>query len=735
MAPAQGPSETSLRRQPARGGIGVAIGLALALALSAAPAGAQPKGSDKTGDKSGEPAASDNPDADAMVAVAEALDQMGAGKTDDAIAKLTKRFEGCTKCEASTRALVLTTLGILYGNGKNDLDRARTIFEVAVREDPSVEIDRQYAGKEVGKIFLEAQREAKKTPQGPGKGATRLPPGKSQRDLAAEAKKQLGSGNWSDCMGTLIGAMPDPASEFAEGKLVLARCEEAGGLLLEAGRDVARATELAKAEADASIEGPAKELAEKLDNDTPRIVVLVPASVDGAVIKIDGETYDAEAAKKGVPRNPGKATIEVTGKKAGYPFNYKSTESVDRGEKITVDVSQSAGSQNSAVQQCLANAKTADEVALCLETGGKGRGLTFRGGLEVSSYNDSHAVDAVSPAIKIGFENPTQGWLVGGTAMVDVVSAASPDIVSTASRRFDQARFAGTLGGDVKIGAVRLGASAGVSYENDYTGRSAGALISADVADKRLTPALAYTFGFDTITMANTDPDVFEHELMTHTVDASLSGVLNTTTVLIGGGTFVAELGDQSKPYRHVPMFPEGLVDSVPRGATEDAVSEKRLPFEPGEQLPDERFRGAVAIGLRHRFETATLRLDERGYMDSWGLVASTTEGRFLFDATETTRVGPHLRAHVQSGVGFWERAYTASSATFPLTLPEYRTGDKELGPLFGVTVGGSVRQKVNDVLAFGFAVDGIYTQYLDHIYVFDRWGLFTASTMEVVVE
>lgn len=713
-----------------------ALGLSLGVALAPTPAAAQPKGDKPTEKAPDKPAEkSDNQDADAMVAVAEALDQMGAGKTDEAIAKLTARFEACGSCEASTRALVLTTLGILYGTGKSDLDRARAIFEVAVREDPAVELDRQFAGKDVGRVFVEAQREAKKTPQGPGKGATRLPPSKAQRDAAAEAKKQLAAGNWSDCMGTLIGAMGDSSAEFAEGKLTLARCEEAGGLLIEASRDVTRALELGKAEADPGVEGPAKELADKLENDTPRIVVLVPASVDGAVITIDGETFDKEAAKKGIPRNPGKATIEVVGKKAGYPFSYKNTESVDRGEKITVDVSQSAGSQNSAVQQCLANAKTADEVALCLETGGKGRGLTFRGGLEVTSYNDTHEVDVLSPAIKIGFENPTQGWLVGGTALVDVVSAASPDIVSTASRRFDQARFAGTIGGDVKIGAVRLGASGGLSYENDYVGRSLGAIFSADVLDKRLTPALAYTFGFDTINMADTEPDVFENELMTHTVDASVSAVLSTTTVLIGGGTFVAELGDQSKPYRHIPMFPAGLVSSVPRGATEDAVSEVRLPLAPGERLPDERFRGAVALGLRHRFEDATLRVDERGYLDSWGLIASTTEGRFLFDVTESTRVGPHLRAHVQSGVGFWERAYTASSATFPLTLPEYRTGDKELGPLFGLTVGGSIRQKLNDVLALGFAVDGVYTQFLDHIYVFDRWGLFTASTMEVVVE
>jgi hypothetical protein len=31
--------------------------------------------------------------------------------------------------------------------------------------------------------------------------------------------------------------------------------------------------------------------------------------------------------------------------------------------------------------------------------------------------------------------------------------------------------------------------------------------------------------------------------------------------------------------------------------------------------------------------------------------------------------------------------------------------------------------------------VDGVYTQFLDAIYVYDRWGLFTATTLEIGVE
>lgn len=682
-------------------------------------------------DKPAEEKPAEDAESAALQAVAEALDLMNTGKVDEGITKLTARFEACSTCESSTRALVMSTLGILYGNGKSDLERAEAIFEMALREDPSLELDREFASKDVGRVFADAQREVKRAPQGPGKGATRLPPTKTQKKAADEGAAQLASGNWSECMGTLIGAMGD--SEFAAGKLALARCEEAGGLLIEALRDATRAADLAKQEGNTPLAAQAAELVEKLEEETPRIIVTVPASIDGAEIKIDGEKFTRDEASKGIPRNPGKATVEVVGKKAGYPFTFKSQETVERGEKITVDVSQASGSQNSAVQQCLANAKTADEVALCLETGGKGRGLTFRGALEVSSYNDTLHVDAMTPGVKLGFENPTQGWLIGGSAMVDVVSAASPDIVATASRRFDQVRFAGTIGGDVKIDVVRLGAKGAVSYENDYTGRAVGGVIAADILDKRVTPSLAYTFGWDTVGIA--EDDVYESDVFIHTVDLGASAVLTASTVFVGAGTFTSESGDQSKPYRQIPFFTSDVAADVPRGATPDAISQARLPISANDRLPDSRLRGAIAAGVRHRFDDATLRVDERFYIDDWGLIASSTDSRFLYDVSEATRVGPHVRFHIQGGVDFWQRAYVASAAGFPLSLPEYRTGDREMGPMLTLTVGGTFRQKLAEALAISVNVDGLYSQFLDHIYVYDRWGLFTASTLELVIE
>ena len=57
--------------------------------------------------------------------------------------------------------------------------------------------------------------------------------------------------------------------------------------------------------------------------------------------------------------------------------------------------------------------------------------------------------------------SPTSGWNVGGNFLLDAVSAASPDIVSTASPPFEEFRYGGGLTGGYKPGL--FGAQGSVS--------------------------------------------------------------------------------------------------------------------------------------------------------------------------------------------------------------------------------------------------------------------------------
>jgi hypothetical protein len=581
--------------------------------------------------------------------------------------------------------------------------------------------------KDLDKAFGEARENLKKA------GVIPAGPTKEQLDAVAAAEGQLAQKDWSGCMGTIIASMGD--KEFAAGKLILARCQDVGDLLLEAMADAQAAKKLAEDEGDGDIARRAGELIEKLDADTPTITLLIPKGVEKIEVFIDGVAVPADAVTKPIPHNPGKAAIEVRGKRGSYPYTYKTTEKFDRGEKIEVKAEQT-DTNTSAIQQCINAARSADDLQVCIETGGKGRGLTFRSSVELMSYNDSFYVNVFAPALALSLENPTTGWRVGGSFLVDVVTAASPDIVATASRRFDEERFGGTLAGEYKIGPAKVGVDGGISAESDYLARSVGVSASADLVDKRVTPTIAYGFGYDTIGRAATPYDVFSNDLMRHEVNLGVSGILDPSTVVVGAFTALFELGDQSKPYRYIPMFAPEVAAQMPRGAVPALVSQVRQDYMPLEKLPLSRSRFALSGRYIRRFETATIRADERLYIDSWGLKASTTDARFLMDITKELRVGPHVRFHIQGPADFWKRAYSATLTPGGFQLPTFWAGDRELGPLVSATVGGTVRyQLLPELLAVTLEAQGIYTQFLDHIYVFDRVGGFAAATIEVEVE
>ncbi|NUO54923.1 MAG: hypothetical protein HOV80_39285, partial [Polyangiaceae bacterium] len=71
------------------------------------------------------------------------------------------------------------------------------------------------------------------------------------------------------------------------------------------------------------------------------------------------------------------------------------------------------------------------------------------------------------------------------------------------------------------------------------------------------------------------------------------------------------------------------------------------------------------------------------------------------------------------------------------IELPNVRTGDRELGPLIGFAGGGGVRFAVGDEKnwGLGFSGDALYTRYLNHLFILERWGFFGALTAEVDIE
>ncbi|MDB4934507.1 MAG: hypothetical protein JWP87_1479 [Labilithrix sp.] len=360
--------------------------------------------------------------------------------------------------------------------------------------------------------------------------------------------------------------------------------------------------------------------------------------------------------------------------------------------------------------------------------------ITARASIDVGGYADSTATTVLTPSLSGTVESPTAGWAINGRYLVDVVSAASPDIVSTASPHWNEVRHAGNLGFRYKPKTFGVAANASTSYTPDYLSLSAGAQLTQELDDKNLTLVEGYGYGRDTIGRTGTPFSVFSHELEYHSISLGASRVVNQGLVIGLFGDAVLERGDQSKPYRYIPIFTPDVAATIPAGASASLVASSRMQARPLEQLPLERDRFAVTARLAWRGDSTTLRFEERGYTDSWGLRASTTDARYFIDLGRRVMIWPHGRFHVQNGVDFWKRAYSATSVH---DLPALRTGDRELGPLFTAGGGGGLRIALGnagalDDVAFTTTLDGFYTAFSDAIYVKERFSALVTTGLEV---
>ncbi|MGZ3421427.1 MAG: DUF3570 domain-containing protein [Polyangiales bacterium] len=357
---------------------------------------------------------------------------------------------------------------------------------------------------------------------------------------------------------------------------------------------------------------------------------------------------------------------------------------------------------------------------------------------EIAAYQDSDHIGVLSPTIAGSVESPTGGWSGHGRYLADIVSAASVDIVSTASRHWREVRHAGSFDAAYKPHEFGVSAAGSVSREPDYLALSFGGGIEQDFLQKNLTVALGYGYGHDTVGRGDTPFAVFSRTLVKHNGNLALTWIVDRITVMSLSVDGIFERGDQSKPYRYIPMFAPSVGPSLPAGASIDLVNRLRLPERTLEQLPTSRDRWALTWRFAQRRGDTTMRVTERLYYDTWGLKASTTDLRAIVDLSERVEIWPHVRMHIQSAVNFWQRAYEVDrgSASEPWTFPAFRTGDRELGALGTFTGGGGMKFGLGSAArkyswSLSPAFDVIWTEFADALYIRNRLGVFGVLTLE----
>lgn len=361
--------------------------------------------------------------------------------------------------------------------------------------------------------------------------------------------------------------------------------------------------------------------------------------------------------------------------------------------------------------------------------------LVAKASVSVAGYLDSVATTVLTPSIGGSVENPLGGWSINGRYLLDMVSAASPDIVSTASPPFKELRHGGNLGGQYKPGNFGVGGGFNISSSPDYLALSGSLQLIEDLNDKNLTLLQGYSYGHDTIGRTGTPFSTFSRSLDTHALSLGLSSVVNPNLVLSLSSDVILESGDQSKPYRYIPMFSAANAALIQPGASVDTIANLRLEARPLEQLPLTRQRYAGTGKLAWRLDRTTLRLEQRVYGDSWGLGASTTDARLFVDTSDRVTLWPHVRFHVQNGVSFWQRVYAIQDVH---SIPGLRTSDRELGPLFTGGVGAGFKIGLGkagraDDIAWTTTLDGFYTHFNDTIYVTERLSGLLTTSLEVV--
>ncbi len=572
------------------------------------------------------------------------------------------------------------------------------------------------------------------------------------------------------------------AEDSPGGLLARSACQERAGRLVAAWQGALAAQRLAASRHSARFLRVAQKRVADLSARIPKVTLERPANGELDSVSLDGVDVPLDNLRQPLPLDPGRHRLQARGKLDGRAASFERGFGAGEREAIAIRIvlasapaaapapaeeeEEEDGSEASTPEpeppaapnahhlsrsqlDCLRTADSPDEVHRCVPAQGPaprgpslGSSLVAQATLETGGYSDSNSVNVLSPSISGTVSSPTAGWNVGAGYTVDLVSAASPDIVSEASPPFHEVRHAGTLTGGYKPGLFGVQVNGDVSSEPDYLSMGAGASVSADLDDKLVTPTLGVHYSHDTIGRSTTPFSVFHHSLDTTEIDLGVTLILSRTSLIHVGGTVQIERGDQSKPYRYVPLFDPAVVSQVVPGQSIASVNLARESLRPLEQLPLERERYAVGARFVTRFPGATLRVEERLYADTWSQYATTSDLRLVVDVGPRVRLWPHGRLNLQTGTSFYKLAYSAivQPGGTAISVPIYRTGDRELSPSLGVTGGGGARVVLtapgaSDTVALTLQVDALYDRYFQSLFETGRTGLYGTLGLEVEFE
>ena len=262
-------------------------------------------------------------------------------------------------------------------------------------------------------------------------------------------------------------------------------------------------------------------------------------------------------------------------------------------------------------------------------------------------------------------------WEIQASAAVDIVSGASPQLVSNRTGEAVQTITGASVQDrrntwDVKlsrrVGEATFAVSRLISKEEDYISHAFGVEARYDLNQRNTT--LIAGFGRANDRIRSTDNPALDEPRRTREYMAGIVQVISPVSVVQSTLVVTEGRGWYNDPYKvTLTFFPGGI------------------PVVAGDLRPSSRDTVAWLTRYRHHFTATggTLHADYRYYHDDWGIRAHTFEVAWQQSMGERWALRPALRYYTQTAADFYS----------PLILtrnPTLHSSDQRLAEFGGVS-------------------------------------------------
>lgn len=259
-------------------------------------------------------------------------------------------------------------------------------------------------------------------------------------------------------------------------------------------------------------------------------------------------------------------------------------------------------------------------------------------------------------------------WSVSGQYYVDSVSAASVDVLATASE-YTEERTELTAGVDYLYERSILSLGYTNSSENDYEANTVYFSVSQEFFGGMSTITLGYANGWDEVGQRGNDS--FEEDADRRNYQFGLSQVVTANSLVGLDFEVVTDEGFLQNPYRQNRYI--------------DPNDPNNFQYQP-ERYPETRTSYSLAArALYYLPYRASIRAEYRYFSDTWGIDSHTYELAYVHALNPRWSLEGKARFYDQEQADFYSDLYAFENSQTHLAR------DKEMSSFSGITLGGGL--------------------------------------------